>query len=105
MRVPLLVLALLVTDSALGDPCVNHTVLDQPWRSTNCYNTECTGGQLMDDGNLEVVWYRLNSSGGWKIPETVVPQYHCSGENPGWLNGRVRVYISGAQLFFGSVKR
>ncbi|XP_059815953.1 oncoprotein-induced transcript 3 protein-like [Hypanus sabinus] len=87
MRVPLLVLALLVTDSALGDPCVNHTVLDQPWRSTNCYNTECTGGQLMDDGNLEVVWYRLNSSGGWKIPETVVPQYHCSGENPGWLNG------------------
>ncbi|XP_072894517.1 pancreatic secretory granule membrane major glycoprotein GP2-like [Hemitrygon akajei] len=85
MRVPLLVLALL--DSALGDPCVNHTVLDQPWRSINCYNTECTGGRLMDDGNLEVGWYRFNSSRGWTIPETVVPRYHCSGNYPGWLNG------------------
>ncbi|XP_072893542.1 uncharacterized protein [Hemitrygon akajei] len=77
----------MVTDSALGDPCVIHIVLGQPWRSTDCSNTECTGGQWMDDGNLAVGWYRFNSSGGWKIPETVVPQYHCSGENPGWLNG------------------
>ncbi|XP_059816882.1 uromodulin-like [Hypanus sabinus] len=76
-----------VTDSTLGDPCVTHTVLDQPWRSTDCSNTECTGGQWMGDGNLTVGWYRFNSSGGWKIPETVVPQDHCSGEKPGWLNG------------------
>ncbi|XP_062892816.1 mucin-5AC-like [Mobula hypostoma] len=76
-----------VTDSTLGDPCVTHTVLDQSWRSTNCYHTECTSGQWMSDGNLEVRWYRFNSSGGWKIPETVVPQGHCSGETPGWLNG------------------
>ncbi|XP_062892797.1 mucin-5AC-like isoform X2 [Mobula hypostoma] len=76
-----------VTDSTLGDPCVTHTVLDQSWRSTNCYHTECTGGQWMSDGNLEVRWYRFNSSGGWKIPETVVPQGRCSGETPGWLNG------------------
>ncbi|XP_072893098.1 uncharacterized protein [Hemitrygon akajei] len=76
-----------VTDSAFGDPCVNHTVLDQPWRSTNCSNTECTGGQRMDDGNLEVGWYRFHSSGDRKIPETVVPQYRCSGKKPGWLNG------------------
>ncbi|XP_059815518.1 pancreatic secretory granule membrane major glycoprotein GP2-like [Hypanus sabinus] len=90
-----------VTDSALGDPCVTHTVLDQPWRSTNCSNTECTGGQWMDDGNLAVGWYRFNSSGGWKIPETVVPQDHCSGQIPGWLNGRVRISNSGALLFMG----
>ncbi|XP_072893546.1 uncharacterized protein [Hemitrygon akajei] len=77
-----------VIDSALGDPCVTHTVLDQPWRSTDCYHTVCTGGQWMDDGNLEVGWYRFNSSGGWKIPETVVPQGRCSGENPGWLNAK-----------------
>ncbi|XP_072894081.1 uncharacterized protein [Hemitrygon akajei] len=75
------------TDSALSDPCVNHTVLDQPWRSTNCSHTECTGGQWMSDGKLEVGWYRFNSSGGWKIPETVVPQHRCSGKAPGWLNG------------------
>ncbi|XP_059818007.1 oncoprotein-induced transcript 3 protein-like [Hypanus sabinus] len=87
LRVVLLILGFLVTDSTLGDPCVNHTVLDQPWRSTDCSNTECTGGQWMDDGNLELGWYRFNSSGGWKIPETVVPQYRCSGEKPGWLNG------------------
>ncbi|XP_059811482.1 oncoprotein-induced transcript 3 protein-like [Hypanus sabinus] len=87
LRVVLLILGFLVTDSKLGDPCVTHSVLDQPWRSTNCSNTECTGGQWMSDGNLTVGWYRFNSSGGWKIPETVVPQGRCSGETPGWLNG------------------
>ncbi|XP_062892785.1 uncharacterized protein LOC134339928 [Mobula hypostoma] len=87
LRVVLLILGFLVTDSTLGDPCVTHTVLDQPWRSTDCSNTECTGGQWMSDVNLEVGWYRFNSSGGWKIPETVVLQYRCSGYYPGWLNG------------------
>ncbi|XP_055514227.1 uncharacterized protein LOC129710948 [Leucoraja erinacea] len=76
-----------VTDSALGDPCVTHTVLDQPWRSTDCSNTECSAGTWMSDGNLAVGWYRFNSSGGWKIPETVVPVNHCSGYYPGWLAG------------------
>ncbi|XP_032906757.1 pancreatic secretory granule membrane major glycoprotein GP2-like [Amblyraja radiata] len=76
------------TDSALGDPCVNHTVLDQPWRSTDCSNTECSDGAWMHDENLAVGWYRFNSSGGWKIPETVVPVNHCSGKRPGWLAGR-----------------
>ncbi|XP_032906756.1 uromodulin-like [Amblyraja radiata] len=75
------------TDSALGDPCLTHTVLDQPWRSTDCSNTECSRGTWMDDGNLAVGWYRFNSSGGWKIPETVLPGYHCSGLYPGWLTG------------------
>ncbi|XP_051865234.1 uncharacterized protein LOC127566795 [Pristis pectinata] len=73
--------------SAFGDPCITHTILDQPWRSTECSNTECTGPQLMDDSNLEVGWYRFNSSGGWMVPETVVPDGHCSGDDPGWLNG------------------
>ncbi|XP_059816489.1 uncharacterized protein LOC132388155 isoform X2 [Hypanus sabinus] len=79
--------AVYCTDTAYCDPCVTHTVLDQPCRSTSCCSTSCTGGQWMDDGNLEVGWYRFNSSGGWKIPEMVVPPYHCSGEYPGWLNG------------------
>ncbi|XP_062892780.1 oncoprotein-induced transcript 3 protein-like [Mobula hypostoma] len=85
LRVVLLILGFL--DSTLGDPCVNHTVLDQPWRSADCSNTECTSGELMDDRNLAVRWYRFNSSGGWKIPESVVPKYRCSGYYPGWLNG------------------
>ncbi|XP_078251500.1 uncharacterized protein LOC144591025 isoform X2 [Rhinoraja longicauda] len=73
-------------DSALGDPCVNHTVLDQPWRSTGCTNTECTSGDWKNDDNHRVGWYRFKSSSGRKIPETVVPTHHCSGTSPGWLN-------------------
>ncbi|XP_072894079.1 uncharacterized protein [Hemitrygon akajei] len=76
-----------VIDSALSDPCETYIDLDQPWRSTNCSHTQCSGGQWMDDGNLEVGWYRFNSSGGRMIPETVVHGHRCSGENPGWLNG------------------
>ncbi|XP_051890197.1 uncharacterized protein LOC127580612 isoform X2 [Pristis pectinata] len=86
MRVLLLILGSLTADSALGDPCVTYTVLDQPWRSTDCSGIECTS-QWMDDGDLMVGWYRFNSSGGRKIPETVVPVSHCSGSYPGWLNG------------------
>ncbi|XP_032880858.1 uncharacterized protein LOC116975639 [Amblyraja radiata] len=74
-------------DSALGDPCVNHTVLDQPWRSTGCTHTECSSGQWQNDEKHGVGWYRFKSSGGWKIPETDVPTYHCSGTSTGWLNG------------------
>ncbi|XP_055506881.1 pancreatic secretory granule membrane major glycoprotein GP2-like [Leucoraja erinacea] len=40
----------------------------------------------MNDENV-VGWYRFKSSGGWKIPETVVPVNHCSGKYPGWLDG------------------
>ncbi|XP_055514222.1 pancreatic secretory granule membrane major glycoprotein GP2-like [Leucoraja erinacea] len=91
MKILLLILGCLnsasVTESALGDPCVTHTVLDQPWRSTDCSNTECSAGTWMDDRNLAAGWYRFNSSGGWKITETVVPANHCSGKYTGWLVG------------------
>ncbi|XP_032871843.1 pancreatic secretory granule membrane major glycoprotein GP2-like [Amblyraja radiata] len=73
-------------DSVHSDPCVNHTVLDQPWRSTNCTNTQCTNGKMKSDKNLAEAWYRFNSSGGWKIPETTIRANHCSGKKSGWLN-------------------
>ncbi|XP_072894508.1 uncharacterized protein [Hemitrygon akajei] len=73
--------------TARFDPCVTHTVQDQLWRSTDCSHTECTGGQWMGDGKLEVRWYRFNSSGGRMISETVFPEARCSGVIPGWLNG------------------
>ncbi|XP_067882222.1 uncharacterized protein [Heterodontus francisci] len=75
-----------VTDSTLTDPCVNHTVLDQPWRSIDCTGTECSG-QVKCDDNLAQGWYRFKSSGGWKIPETAVPDFHCSTHVTGWLQG------------------
>ncbi|XP_072894523.1 uncharacterized protein [Hemitrygon akajei] len=73
------------TESTLGDPCVNHTVLDQPWRSTDCSSEECS--KYMNDETRTEGWYRFKSSGGWRIPETVIPPYKCSGKSPGWLNG------------------
>uniref|UniRef100_UPI00398F6FFC uncharacterized protein n=1 Tax=Pristiophorus japonicus TaxID=55135 RepID=UPI00398F6FFC len=75
-----------LADSALTDPCENHTVLDQPWRSTDCGGTECIGNYRCDQ-DLVQGWYRFKSSGGKKIPETVVPEYHCSTLGSGWLNG------------------
>ncbi|XP_055522313.1 pancreatic secretory granule membrane major glycoprotein GP2-like [Leucoraja erinacea] len=74
-------------DSIHSDPCVNHTVLDQPWRSTDCSDTQSTNGEMKSDKNLAKGWYRFYSFGGWRIPETTVPANHCSGKNAGWLNG------------------
>ncbi|XP_078062216.1 uncharacterized protein LOC144488067, partial [Mustelus asterias] len=73
-------------NSALTDPCVDHTVLNQPWRSSDCTGTECVG-QWKCDKDLVYGWYRFNSSGGWKIPETRVAPGHCSTHHPGWLQG------------------
>ncbi|XP_072347395.1 oncoprotein-induced transcript 3 protein-like isoform X1 [Scyliorhinus torazame] len=68
-----------------ADPCVNHTVLDQPWRSTNCANTDCSSVQC--DNNLLTGWYRFNGPGGSTIPDQLVQVNHCSTDAPGWLNG------------------
>uniref|UniRef100_UPI00398E7F10 uncharacterized protein n=1 Tax=Pristiophorus japonicus TaxID=55135 RepID=UPI00398E7F10 len=75
-----------VADSVLTDPCVDHTILDQPWRSTDCGETGCIANTQCDQ-DLDHGWYRFKSSGGWKIPETAVPDYHCSTRAPGWLKG------------------
>ncbi|XP_072893130.1 uncharacterized protein [Hemitrygon akajei] len=72
-------------DSTLGDPCVNHTILDQPWRSTDCSLEECRN--YMNDETRTEGWYRFKSSGGWRIPETVISPNKCSGTSPGWLDG------------------
>ncbi|XP_072892394.1 pancreatic secretory granule membrane major glycoprotein GP2-like [Hemitrygon akajei] len=70
--------------STTSDPCKNHTILDQPWRNSNCSETQCSG-RWMDDGNLTEGWYRFSSHGNVKIPETTVPFFHCSTWSPGWL--------------------
>ncbi|XP_078062394.1 uncharacterized protein LOC144488233 isoform X2 [Mustelus asterias] len=73
-------------NSVLTEPCVDHTVLNQPWRSSDCTGTECVG-QWKCDKDLVYGWYRFNSSGGWKIPEAWVAEEHCSTHHPGWLQG------------------
>ncbi|XP_062895372.1 uncharacterized protein LOC134341447 [Mobula hypostoma] len=86
LNILLRILGSLVAASITGDPCVNHTILDQPWRSSNCSETRCSG-QWMDDGDLTEGWYRFSSHGNVKIPETTVPFFHCSAWSPGWLKG------------------
>ncbi|XP_038641683.1 uromodulin-like [Scyliorhinus canicula] len=71
--------------SVSADPCVNHKVLDQPWRSVKCLNQNCSDWQC--DSGIVAGWYRFNGSGGSIIPETVVPINHCSTRATGWLNG------------------
>ncbi|XP_078390936.1 uncharacterized protein LOC144672830 [Cetorhinus maximus] len=82
----LLIPGFLIADSALTDPCANHTVLDQAWRSIDCKWTECTG-QWMCDDKLQEGWYQFKSSGGLKIPDTLIPFGSCSTTSSGWLNG------------------
>ncbi|XP_059811474.1 oncoprotein-induced transcript 3 protein-like [Hypanus sabinus] len=84
MSLLLLTLRSLIADSTIGEPCRNYTTLDQPWRSSNCFETQCSG-QWMHDGRLTEGWYRFSSYGNVKIPETLVPFYHCSAWRPGWL--------------------
>ncbi|XP_041038145.1 uncharacterized protein LOC121274841 isoform X5 [Carcharodon carcharias] len=81
----LLIPGFLIADSALTDPCANHTILDQAWRSIYCKWTECTG-QWMCDDKLQEGWYQFKSSGGLKIPETLILFGHCSTASSGWLN-------------------
>ncbi|XP_059499100.1 uromodulin-like isoform X2 [Stegostoma tigrinum] len=80
--------------SAFADPCVNHTVLDQAWRSIDCGLLECLIGLICDE-SLQQGWYRFNSFGGWKIPEIVIPLTNCSSWSTGWLNGRHPTVMKG----------
>eukprot|EP00079_Xenopus_tropicalis_P038980 XP_017952751.1 PREDICTED: uromodulin-like [Xenopus tropicalis] len=65
-----------------SNPCVNHTVLDEPWRSTanaQYVNILCDYDKMG--------WYRFVGSGGIRMPESCVPELRCSTHAPMWLNG------------------
>lgn len=63
------------------DPCQNHTVLDEPSRSTENEDLaeEC-------DNQLHG-WYRFVGDGGVRMPETCVDINRCHTSAPMWLNG------------------
>ncbi|KAM5152690.1 uromodulin-like [Mantella aurantiaca] len=72
------------------DPCSNHTVLNDPWRSTsNTYNYNY-GYDYYNwyhcDSGLSG-WYRFKGEYNQKIPEHCVPQYSCGTNIPIWMNG------------------
>ncbi|XP_041432755.1 fibrillin-1 isoform X2 [Xenopus laevis] len=65
-----------------SDPCVSHTVLDEPWRSAA--NMQFVDIKCDYD---KVGWYRFNGSGGIRMPESCVPTWRCNSHIPMWLNG------------------
>ncbi|XP_041432235.1 uromodulin-like [Xenopus laevis] len=65
-----------------SDPCVSHTVLDEPWRSTA--NAQSVDFKCDTD---KMGWYRFNGSGGIRMPETCVAPGSCNTNAPMWLNG------------------
>ncbi|KAM4631551.1 uromodulin-like [Discoglossus pictus] len=72
------------------DPCFNHTVLDQQWRSTA--NTHDWNSYYNDhswvhcDINLNG-WYRFKGAKDQQIPEYCVPELSCGAHSPMWING------------------
>ncbi|KAM4632532.1 uromodulin-like [Discoglossus pictus] len=75
---------------ACTDPCFNHTVLDQQWRSTA--NTHDWNSYYYDyswvhcDINLNG-WYRFKGAKDQQIPEYCVPVLSCGAHSPMWING------------------
>lgn len=65
-----------------SDPCANHIVLNEPWRSTD----HITTGTPYCDSELNG-WYRFVGSAGIRMPEVCVPSYRCQTYAPLWLNG------------------
>ncbi|CAJ0945421.1 unnamed protein product [Ranitomeya imitator] len=66
-----------------SDPCSDHTVLDEPWRSTSnmhYYPLNC------DDSKKG--WYRFIGSGGVRMPESCAPEYGCGTHAGIWLSGK-----------------
>ncbi|KAM9305531.1 uromodulin-like [Gastrophryne carolinensis] len=62
------------------DPCSNHTIHNEPWRSTSA-----SAGDHCDMNTTG--WLRFIGSGGVRIPETCVDDQRCSTGAPMWLNG------------------
>ncbi|PIO23404.1 hypothetical protein AB205_0048350, partial [Aquarana catesbeiana] len=69
------------------DPCSNHTVLNDPWRSTsNTYNYNNWNNWYHCDNGLSG-WYRFKGEYDQQIPEHCIPQYSCGTAIPIWMNG------------------
>ncbi|XP_073491121.1 uromodulin-like [Aquarana catesbeiana] len=69
------------------DPCSNHTVLNDPWRSTsNTYNYNNWNYWYHCDYGLSG-WYRFKGEYDQQIPEHCIPQDSCGTTIPIWMNG------------------
>ncbi|XP_073491429.1 uromodulin-like isoform X1 [Aquarana catesbeiana] len=64
------------------DPCVDYTVLDEPWRSTDSKFSSTKNCDISKNG-----WYQFVGDGGVRVPETCVPDGSCSTDSPVWMKG------------------
>ncbi|OCT64259.1 hypothetical protein XELAEV_18045361mg [Xenopus laevis] len=73
-----------------SDPCSNHTVLDEPWRSLD---NKPPGYYYYYDyywyhcDNYLSGWYRFQGKTDQKIPEYCIAEQRCGTSSPIWLNG------------------
>ncbi|XP_069839862.1 uromodulin-like isoform X2 [Dendropsophus ebraccatus] len=74
-----------------SDPCLNHTVLDEPWRSTSNMYDERYNCDSSKNG-----WYRFVGSGGVRMPEKCTLDYACGTHASMWLNGTHPIVSDGA---------
>ncbi|XP_077131189.1 pancreatic secretory granule membrane major glycoprotein GP2-like [Ranitomeya variabilis] len=65
------------------DPCSDHTVLDEPWRSTSNMHYSPIN---CDDSKYG--WYRFIGNGGVRMPESCAPQYGCGTHAAMWLTDK-----------------
>ncbi|XP_077350273.1 uromodulin-like isoform X2 [Lithobates pipiens] len=73
------------------DPCSNHTVLNDTWRSpSNTYNYSYWDYWYYNwyhcDNGLSG-WYRFKGEYDQQIPEHCIPQHSCGTYIPIWMNG------------------
>ncbi|KAM5151663.1 uncharacterized protein ACMZJ9_009901 [Mantella aurantiaca] len=65
------------------DPCFNHTILNDTWRSTS--NTYDYNGYHCDNGLSG--WFRFKGEYDEQIPEHCIPQNSCGTNIPIWMDG------------------
>ncbi|XP_033125552.1 A disintegrin and metalloproteinase with thrombospondin motifs adt-1-like, partial [Anneissia japonica] len=71
--------------STTGDPCIYHSLLNNPWRSvgnSEIFNSSC------DTGLNSETWYRFRSAGGDQMTESCATVNTCGVKFPMWLNGK-----------------
>jgi len=66
-----------------NDCCNNYEEINEPRRSTK--SVWQPGESPLCDRGIRSGWYRFTSFGGTKMPENVVPEYHCGTHDPIWL--------------------
>ena len=67
------------------DPCLNHQVIDDPYRSTG-YQIQ-PGDSPICDEKLKVGWYKFINEVGGNLPEHIVNPHHCGTVAPIWMRG------------------